>query len=98
MTARPGCIKVEIPVPLPRPRAYEVQVTPEFIALKRRVMALIREESLRSIAQEERLGGGPSIAARAWSDDEGTELREDVLRPPTAVGPSVDEHPTGTAG
>ena len=36
----------------------EVQTTPEFIALKRQVMALIREESLRTIAQEERLGTG----------------------------------------
>ncbi len=58
MTARPGRIKAEVPVTLPRPRAYEVQTTPEFIALKRQVMALIREESLRTIAQEERLGEG----------------------------------------
>lgn len=55
MTARPGRIKAEITVTLPRPRDYEVQTTPEFIALKRQIMALIREESLRTIAQEERL-------------------------------------------
>lgn len=48
MTARPGRIKAEGPVDLPRPRHYDVQVTPPFIALKRRVMALIREESLRT--------------------------------------------------
>ena len=53
MTARPGRIKAEISVSLPRPRVYDVQLTPEFVALKRQVMALIREESLRTVAQEE---------------------------------------------
>jgi hypothetical protein len=33
-----------------------VQTSPPFIALKRQVMDLIREESMRSIAQAERLG------------------------------------------
>jgi ABC-type nitrate/sulfonate/bicarbonate transport system ATPase subunit len=56
MTARPGRIKAAISVTLPRPRAYEVQMAPEFVALKRQVMALIREESLRSIAQVEHMG------------------------------------------
>jgi ABC-type nitrate/sulfonate/bicarbonate transport system ATPase subunit len=60
MTARPGRIKAEIHVDLPRPRAYDVQLTPEFIALKRQVMALIREESLRTVAQEEHRDLGPS--------------------------------------
>jgi hypothetical protein len=32
-----------------------VSTSPEFIALKRQVMGLIREESLRTIAQEEHL-------------------------------------------
>jgi ABC-type nitrate/sulfonate/bicarbonate transport system ATPase subunit len=55
MTARPGRVKAEIAVALPRPRAYEVQTSPDFIDIKRQIMALIREESLRTIAQEERL-------------------------------------------
>ncbi|HEY8284248.1 MAG TPA: ABC transporter ATP-binding protein [Chloroflexota bacterium] len=56
MTARPGRMKAEIPVTLPRPRHYDVQTSPPFIALKRQVMDLIREESMRSIAHAERLG------------------------------------------
>ena len=55
MTARPGRIKEEITVPLPRPRSYQVETTPEFMAIKRRIVELIREESLRSIAEAERL-------------------------------------------
>ncbi len=53
MTARPGRIKAEVAIELPRPRLYEMQTAPAFIALKRDVMGLIREESLRTIAQEE---------------------------------------------
>ena len=49
MTARPGRIKEEVPVPLPRPRDYHTMTTPEFIAIKRRVMDLIREESLKAM-------------------------------------------------
>ena len=48
MTARPGRMKAEMPVDLPRPRHYDMQITPPFIALKRRVMELIREESMRT--------------------------------------------------
>jgi NitT/TauT family transport system ATP-binding protein/sulfonate transport system ATP-binding protein len=55
MTARPGRIKAEIPIDLPRPRHYDVQITPPFIALKRQIMTLIREESLRTIAHQEHL-------------------------------------------
>lgn len=44
MTARPGRIKEEIPVPLPRPRALEVTTAEPFMAIKRRVLSLIREE------------------------------------------------------
>ncbi len=49
MTARPGRIKEEVPVPLPRPRDYHTMTTPDFIAIKRRVMDLIREESLKAM-------------------------------------------------
>ncbi|NPA91796.1 MAG: ABC transporter ATP-binding protein [Chloroflexi bacterium] len=49
MTARPGRIKKEVPVPLPRPRDYHIMTTEEFIAVKREVMDLIREESLKAM-------------------------------------------------
>ena len=48
MTARPGRIKKGIQVRIPRPRALEVTTTPEFNALRREVLALIREESQRA--------------------------------------------------
>jgi ABC-type nitrate/sulfonate/bicarbonate transport system ATPase subunit len=44
MSARPGRIKAELPVPLPYPREWLVKTTPEFGALKARLMAEIREE------------------------------------------------------
>jgi NitT/TauT family transport system ATP-binding protein len=49
MTARPGRIKKSIAVTIPRPRAIEVTTSPEFNALRREVLALIREESERAI-------------------------------------------------
>jgi ABC-type nitrate/sulfonate/bicarbonate transport system ATPase subunit len=45
MTARPGRLKKSIDVGIPRPRAIEVTTSPEFNALRREVLALIREES-----------------------------------------------------
>jgi ABC-type nitrate/sulfonate/bicarbonate transport system ATPase subunit len=50
MTARPGRIKKRITVPLARPRPIEVTTSPEFNALKRELLALIREESVRAAA------------------------------------------------
>jgi NitT/TauT family transport system ATP-binding protein len=51
MSARPGRIKQEIAVDLPRPRAPEVLTAPRFVALKREVLALIREEAMRALAE-----------------------------------------------
>ena len=51
MTARPGRIKKSIEVNLARPRAIEVTTTPEFNALRREVLGLIREESQRAAAE-----------------------------------------------
>ena len=51
MTARPGSIKKSIRVTIPRPRAIEVTTSPEFNALRREVLALIREESVRAAAE-----------------------------------------------
>ena len=52
MTARPGRIREEIRVPLPRPRTVDMLTSETFVALKRRVMDLIREEALRTIERE----------------------------------------------
>lgn len=49
MTARPGRIKKEVIVSLPRPRDYHVMTAPEFTAIKREIMDLIREESMKAI-------------------------------------------------
>jgi NitT/TauT family transport system ATP-binding protein len=51
MTARPGRIKKSLSVTIPRPRAIEVTTSPEFNALRREVLALIREESQRAAAE-----------------------------------------------
>lgn len=51
MTARPGRIKKRITVDLPRPRSLEVTTSPVFNALKRELLALIREESVKAAAE-----------------------------------------------
>ncbi len=51
MTARPGRIKKNIQVRIPRPRAIEITTSPEFNALRREVLALIREESQRAATE-----------------------------------------------
>jgi ABC-type nitrate/sulfonate/bicarbonate transport system ATPase subunit len=50
MTARPGRIKKRIAVDLARPRTIEVTTSPIFNELKREVLALIREETVRADA------------------------------------------------
>lgn len=52
MTARPGSIKAEVVVPLPRPREPSVIMSSEFLALRRGLMSLIREESLKAMGGE----------------------------------------------
>jgi NitT/TauT family transport system ATP-binding protein len=49
MSARPGRIKAEIVVPLPRPRTLDATSDPAFVALKREIFGLIREESEKAI-------------------------------------------------
>ncbi|WP_246337404.1 ABC transporter ATP-binding protein [Azospirillum oleiclasticum] len=51
MTARPGRIKLVLDVKLPRPRDAEIVTSPEFIQIKRQVLAAIEEESLKSFQQ-----------------------------------------------
>lgn len=52
MTARPGSIKAEIAVPLPRPRLPAMTLSSEFLGLRRGLMSLIREESIRAMGGE----------------------------------------------
>jgi len=54
MTARPGRIKKSIRVPMPRPRSIDLTLSPEFNALRREVLDLIREESVRAAMETER--------------------------------------------
>ncbi|OAI51783.1 ABC transporter ATP-binding protein [Betaproteobacteria bacterium SCGC AG-212-J23] len=54
MTARPGCIKKSIEVRMPRPRSIESTTSPEFNTLRRAVLDLIREESVRAAMETER--------------------------------------------
>jgi NitT/TauT family transport system ATP-binding protein len=44
MTARPGRLKDEFTVPIPRPRSLEMVMEPQFIAVKRRILDLLRNE------------------------------------------------------
>jgi len=44
MTRRPGRIREEIAVPFPKPRTFSIVTTPAFVAIKERVLHLIREE------------------------------------------------------
>jgi NitT/TauT family transport system ATP-binding protein len=41
MTAAPGCILEEVAVDLPRPRTLEVMATPDFLAVKRKLVTLL---------------------------------------------------------
>ena len=52
MTARPGSIKAEIPIPLERPRQQSMMMSSEFLALRRGLMSLIREESIKAMCGE----------------------------------------------
>lgn len=50
MSARPGHIKFEAEVPLARPRSPEVLTEPAFIDLKRELLTIIEDESLKTFA------------------------------------------------
>ena len=50
MSARPGHIKFDARVPLPRPRAPEVVTLAQFVDLKRQLLAVIEDESLKTFA------------------------------------------------
>jgi NitT/TauT family transport system ATP-binding protein len=46
MSNRPGRLKEEVAIPLPRPRTLALQETPDFLTLRHRILASIREEAL----------------------------------------------------
>jgi len=48
MTSRPGRIKARVPVSIPRPRDHRASLTPEFTAVKSRIMELLWDEIQRS--------------------------------------------------
>jgi ABC-type nitrate/sulfonate/bicarbonate transport system ATPase subunit len=50
MTARPGTICCEERIRLPRPRDAAVVTTPEFIEVKRKLLAVVETESMKSFA------------------------------------------------
>jgi len=52
MTARPGKLREEVSLRLPRPRTLEVTTSEEFVAVKRRVLATIREEAHKALGLE----------------------------------------------
>jgi len=49
MTARPGRIKERVEVGIARPRTVDTLTSAEFIAIKRRIMALIHDEAVRAV-------------------------------------------------
>lgn len=52
MSASPGRIIADISVDLPRPRIQDLLTQPEFMALKRECLDLIRRETLRAFEQQ----------------------------------------------
>ncbi len=52
MTARPGRLRAEVSVALPRPRTFLATMSEEFVATKREVLAMIREEAAKTMSLE----------------------------------------------
>ena len=50
MSARPGHIKHDERVTLPRPRSPDVLTQPDFVVLKRRLLGIVEEESMKTFA------------------------------------------------
>jgi ABC-type nitrate/sulfonate/bicarbonate transport system ATPase subunit len=50
MSARPGHVKLDVTVPIERPRDPSILTAPEFVELKRRLLASVEEDSLKTFA------------------------------------------------
>jgi ABC-type nitrate/sulfonate/bicarbonate transport system ATPase subunit len=50
MSARPGTVRCDEAVNLPRPRSSDVMLTPEFLDIKRRLLAVVEEESRKTFS------------------------------------------------
>ncbi len=75
MTARPGRLGETVEVPIARPRPFEVTATPEFAALKRRVLDLIwREHRQGPGAPPLDVAGAPPLKEepKGWSSSRAT--------------------------
>ena len=69
MTARPGRFRAEVSLSLPRPRTLEATTSEEFVGAKRRVLAMIREETaaIMGSAGGAAAPGAPASGAAARS-------------------------------
>ncbi len=72
MTARPGRLRETVEVPIPRPRPLEVTATPEFAALKRRILDLIRREHRPAPAARTPAGPPLKEEPKGWSSSRAT--------------------------
>ena len=52
ISARPGTIKLDIPVHLERPRPSSIVTSSDFIALKRQLLEAVEEESMKTFASQ----------------------------------------------
>jgi ABC-type nitrate/sulfonate/bicarbonate transport system ATPase subunit len=50
MTSRPGTIRCQETISLPRPRDASILTDPEFMQIKRKLLAVVEEESMKSFA------------------------------------------------
>lgn len=55
LTARPGHVKAEVPVSLPRPREYEIVTSRPYTDIKRNLLDVIREETMKSMSNSIRV-------------------------------------------
>ncbi|MCW7540192.1 ABC transporter ATP-binding protein [Aquabacterium sp. A7-Y] len=63
MSGRPGRIVEDLRLPFPRPRHADLLTTPEFIALKRRCLALLHDGGREPLPRLSPLGALPAAAA-----------------------------------
>ncbi len=62
MSSRPGTIKEECEVPLERPRTLDMLTRPTFTAVKARLFALLHDESMRTLTQQDTLSAAERYA------------------------------------